>query len=81
MSRSRRTRRTRGARPAPPAPLTGTLQPRLDTAGSAAQRPTPRRRAASAGTAYVGGEILRVAGVSVACFGLLALLVAVDRLR
>ncbi len=30
---------------------------------------------------HVGGEILRVAGVSLASFGLLLLLIAVDRLR
>jgi hypothetical protein len=29
----------------------------------------------------VGGEVRRVAGVSLASFGLLALLIAVDRLR
>lgn len=86
MSRSRRTRRGRRARPSPPA---------APAAGSSAQSATGERAAFAAPpvaarpvvrsrrTTYphIGGELMRVLTVSIASFGLLVLLIAVDRLR
>lgn len=41
--------------------------------------PVPRSRRTT--YPYIGGELIRVLMVSIASFGLLALLIAVDRLR
>ncbi len=85
MSRSRRTRRSRrgqpARRPTPAAPPTTGTQLGLGATDSATTRPAPRRRSGAVSYPHVGGEIRRVVGVSLASFGLLALLIAVDRLR
>jgi hypothetical protein len=86
MSRSRRTRRSRRGQPAPrparpAAPPTPGTQLGLGATVDSGTRATSRRRAGSTTYPHVGGEVRRVAGVSLASFGLLALLIAVDRLR
>lgn len=86
MSRSRRTRRGRRAGPRAPA---------APAAESAAESQAPERAAPAAApvtaspvprarrTTYphIGGELVRVLTVSIVSFGLLVLLIAVDRLR
>ncbi len=42
---------------------------------------SPVRRSRRTTYPYIGGELIRVLTVSIASFGLLALLIAVDRLR
>ena len=85
MSRSRRTRRSRRGQPAPRTPRAAAPTPGaqlgLGATAEAARRPAPRRRAGLPSYPHVGGEVRRVAGVALASFGLLALLIAVDRLR
>ena len=78
MSRSRRSRRSRRNQPSPrrPVPMTEAQLNPDDTSRLAA-----RRRSVITSYPHIGGEILRVAGVSLASFGLLLLLIVVDRLR
>lgn len=86
MSRSRRTRRGRRARPQPPVaptagPPTPSAQPAMGTVARPLASTGQRRRMVGVTYPHVGGEIRRVLSVSLASFGLLLMLIAVDRLR
>ena len=86
MSRSRRSRRGRRARPRPAAPPATdspaqAAAPELQAHAAASANPTPRRPPVRASYPHIGGELRRVLGVSVASFGLLVLLIVVDRMQ
>ncbi len=85
MSRSRRSRRSRRGQPRPTAAPATDSPPAAATEreehAAAAASPIPRRRPGRASYPHIGGELRRVLGVSLASFGLLLLLIVVDRMQ
>ena len=83
MPRSPRRRQSGPRRRLPPRP-TYDRAPALRVDADAPSTPDPSpslaRRASASDAGYLASELRRVAGVSAACLGLLAVLVVVDRL-
>ncbi len=83
MPRSPRRRQSRARRRLPPRPTYDRAAgPSVDVDRPATPDTSPpaARRASSRDEGYLASELRRVAGVSAACLGLLAVLVVVDRL-
>lgn len=83
MPRSPRRRQSRARRRLPPRPTYDRASvPDVDPARPSTPDPSPpqARRASARDEGYLASELRRVAGVSAACLGLLAVLVVVDRL-
>jgi hypothetical protein len=83
MPRNPRRRQSRTPRRLPPRPTYDRAPaPDADATRPATRDSSPSlaRRASTRDGGYLASELRRVAGVSAACLGLLALLVVVDRL-